>query len=75
LEKYSSAFFFAEEWQRPDQNRGKFMRPRLAIALCCFAILAILAAATLEGIFRMGVWLLLGALAVKTWIASIRERG
>jgi len=46
------------------------MRPRLVTALVTLAALALLAAVTLEGLFRMAVWIFLAGLAVKTWIAS-----
>jgi len=46
------------------------MRPRLVTALVTFAALALLAAVTLDGLFRVAVWIFLAGLAVKTWIAS-----
>jgi hypothetical protein len=39
-------------------------------ALVTFAALALLAAVTLDGLFRVAVWIFLAGLAVKTWIAS-----
>lgn len=39
-----------------------------------FAVLAILAATTLSGPIRGATLLFLGALALKTWIALLRER-
>jgi len=48
------------------------VKPRLWSALAAYAALALLAALTLEKAFRMLVWLALGALAVKTWIAMKR---
>ncbi len=47
---------------------------RFLAALAAYAMLAILAALTLTGIFRTVVWICLGAFAVKTWIAAQRER-
>jgi hypothetical protein len=35
-----------------------------------FALLALLAALTLDGLMRDAVWILLGGLAVKTYIAK-----
>jgi len=35
-----------------------------------FALLALLAALTLDGLLRDAVWILLGGLAVKTYIAK-----
>ncbi len=49
-------------------------KPRFWMALACYAILALLAGLTLERIPRMLVWLFLGALAVKTWIAQKRQQ-
>ena len=55
-------------------------KPNFWAAMAAYAVLAILAAVTLNGptIFesrlRALVWLMLGALAVKTWIHRIRER-
>lgn len=45
------------------------MKPRLIAAMSCYAVLALLAAVTLDGVFRAAVWVLLAGLAVKTWIA------
>jgi len=51
------------------------MKNRFIVAMACYAVLALLSAFTLEGEFRIGVWILLGGLAVKTWIAqAMRER-
>jgi hypothetical protein len=44
------------------------MRTRLLIALTCYAVLAMLAWVLLEGNWRLGVWLLMVLLAVRTWI-------
>ncbi len=44
-------------------------RKRLLWALSAFALLALAAGLTLDGIFRGAVWLLLGGLVVKTLIA------
>jgi len=50
------------------------MKSRLILALVAYAVIGGLAAMTLTGKLRIGVWLLLGALAVKAWIASISDR-
>jgi len=42
---------------------------RLATALACYAGLAVMAALTLDGSLRIAVWVLLGGLAVRTWLA------
>ncbi len=51
-----------------------YSRPRLITALVCYAGLALLAAVTLEGLFRIAVWVLLGGLALKTWIAAVAQK-
>jgi hypothetical protein len=42
---------------------------RLAAAMGAYAAIALLAAFTLDGKFRLAVWIFLGGLAIKTWIA------
>jgi hypothetical protein len=42
---------------------------RLAAAMSTFAALALLAAFTLDGLFRNAVWILMAGLAAKTYIA------
>ena len=49
------------------------MKPRFLAAMACFGILALAAAFTLERMPRTLVWLFLGALAVKTWVAWKRQ--
>lgn len=41
--------------------------------MVCYGILALAAGLTLDKVPRTLVWLLLGALAVKTWIAAKRQ--
>ncbi len=50
------------------------LKPPLWLAMACYGVLALLAATTLERLPRIVVWLFLAALAVKTWIAHVRER-
>ena len=45
------------------------MKTRLLWALGAYGALAMLAAVTLDGKLRYGVWILMAALAVKSWIA------
>ena len=49
-------------------------KTRLLAAMLCYAALAVLAGLTLQDFdkypLRIAVWVLLGALAVKTWIAA-----
>jgi hypothetical protein len=50
------------------------MKIRFISAMACYALLALVSAFTLKGAFRIGVWILLGGLAVKTWVAqSLRD--
>ncbi len=55
----------------PWENRS-IVKPRLWSALAAYAALALLAALTLDKVFRTLVLLVLAALAVKTWIAMKR---
>jgi hypothetical protein len=48
------------------------MNARLLVAFACYAVLAISAGFTLPGKLRVFIWIVLAALAVKTWIASRR---
>lgn len=45
------------------------MTTRLYWAMGAYAVLALLALFTLDGLLRYGVWILLGGLAAKTLIA------
>jgi hypothetical protein len=45
------------------------MHKRLSFAMACYAVLALLAGFTLDGLFRVSVWIVLGGLALKTLIA------
>jgi len=47
--------------------------PKFHTALACYAGIALLAGLTLDGNLRLVVWIFLGGLAVKTWIATLRE--
>ncbi len=49
------------------------MKARFITAMACYGVLALLSAFTLDGVFRIGVWILLGGLAVKTWIAQAQR--
>jgi hypothetical protein len=46
------------------------MNTRFLWAMGTYAVLALLAALTLEGLMRDAVWILMGGLAVKTYIAK-----
>lgn len=47
---------------------------KLRTALLAYAVLALLAGLTLDGVWRAAVWVLLAGLAVKTWIAVVKRR-
>ena len=49
------------------------MKGRFIAAMACYGVLALLAAFTLDGVFRIAVWILLAGLAVKTWIAQVQR--
>jgi len=50
------------------------MNRRFRAALGVYAILGILAAITLDGDFLIGTLILLGGIALKTWLAVLKER-
>ncbi len=45
------------------------MRKRFIAALCAYGVLALMAGLTLDGMFRLVVWLFLALFTVKTVIA------
>jgi len=47
---------------------------KLRTALLAYLALAVLAAFTLDGVWRAAVWVFLGGLAVKSWIAVEKQR-
>ena len=49
------------------------MKTRLLIAMLCYAALAAVAGLALEGMFRAAVWVFLGGLLIRTWIAAARQ--
>ena len=42
-------------------------------ALACYAAIALLAGFTLDGNFRLVVWIFLAGLVVRTWIATLKK--
>jgi hypothetical protein len=59
-----------ESDQASDQpSRGR----RFYVALACYAAIALLAGFTLEGNFRLVVWILLGYLAFRTYLLTVRK--
>lgn len=53
----------------------RITRRRLYAALMAYAALALVAAATLDGPLRLVTCIFLAGLAVKSWLAYVRERG
>jgi hypothetical protein len=50
------------------------MNRRFLYAMLTYALLAILATFTLDGIIRIATWVLLGGFALKTYLAVLRDR-
>jgi hypothetical protein len=50
------------------------MKKSLLAALTAFAVLAVIAAVTLEGPFRIAILVLFAGLALKCWIATKRDQ-
>ena len=50
------------------------MDRKLAIAVATYVVLAILAFFTLDGKLLIATWLFLGAFALKTWLAVLKQR-
>jgi hypothetical protein len=47
---------------------------KLRTALLTYAVLALLAGVTLDGLWRAAVWVLLAGLAAKSWILVVKRR-
>ena len=47
--------------------------PKLWVAMTTYAVLALLATFTLDGNFRLVVWIFLAGLALKTYIAKLQK--
>ncbi len=69
-----------DEPEEPGIGLRSRSRPNMWVAMVAYAVLAILAGLTLNGPtrfefrLRVLVWLLLGALAIRTWVHRFRER-
>jgi hypothetical protein len=61
LSLYSGPLAAVPEWD--------FMQKRFYRAMAAYGVLALMAEFTLDGKFRIGVWIFLAGLAVKTCIA------
>jgi len=47
---------------------------RFIAAMCTYGILALMAGFTLEGRFRLAVWIFLGGIALKTLLVALKRR-
>jgi hypothetical protein len=56
-----------------DESQGNRKGPSLLAAMVCYAAIALLAAFTLDGKFRLVVWIFLVGLAVRTYLATLRR--
>jgi len=50
------------------------MSRRFLYAMLVYAVLAILATFTLDGLIRIATWVLLGGFALKTYLAELKDR-
>jgi len=56
-----------------DPESGPQRGPKFYLALACYAAIALLATLTLDGKFLWVVWIFLGGLALKTYIATLKQ--
>jgi hypothetical protein len=47
--------------------------PKLYTALACYTVIAVAAAFTLDGTFRLVVWIFLAGLAARTYLHTLRK--
>jgi hypothetical protein len=57
----------------PEPSTGPQRGRKFYLALACYAAIAVLAAETLDGKFLWVVWIFLGGLALKTYIATLQK--
>ena len=65
----------ADEPEEPDteQSRPLGTGPKFYTAMLCYAAIAVLATVTLDGNFRLVVWIFLAGLAIKTYVHTLRK--
>ena len=56
----------------PDPGTGK-TGPKFFAALACYAVIALAAAFTLDGNFRLVVWIFLAGLVARTYLHTLRK--
>jgi len=47
---------------------------RFVAAMSCYAVLAILAGFTLTGDIRLVTWIVLGGIAIRTWLVVLKRK-
>jgi hypothetical protein len=57
---------------QPEPN-GPKKGPKFYTALACYAVIALAAAFTLDGRFRLVVWIFLAGLAARTYLHTLRK--
>lgn len=57
----------------PPDSEPKKTGPKFYTAMACYVGIALLAAFTLDGDFRLVVWIFLAGLAVKTYLVTLRK--
>ena len=55
------------------QSEPKSRARKLYTALACYGAIALLAGLTLDGNFRLFVWVFLGVLAVRTYLHNLKN--
>jgi hypothetical protein len=56
-----------------DESQHNKKGPSLLAAMLSYAAIALLATFTLDGNFRLVVWIFLAGLAVRTYLATLRK--
>ncbi|HTW64640.1 MAG TPA: hypothetical protein VME17_08490 [Bryobacteraceae bacterium] len=57
----------------PDLEPGPARGRKFYLALACYGAIAVLAGLTLDGKFLWVVWIFLGGLAFKTYLATLQK--
>jgi hypothetical protein len=57
----------------PEPDTGPQRGRKFYLALSCYGVIALLATLTLDGKFLWVVWIFLGGLALKTYIATLKQ--
>ncbi len=62
-----------QPYPEPDPSESPKRGRKFYVALACYAGIALLAALTLDGKFLWVVWIFLGGLALRTYIATLKQ--